>query len=49
MQWCNGTLATEKEREWAESAWPFPMQEPVVGAHGKVLNTCEGLMTYKTK
>ena len=48
-QWCNGTLATESEREWAESAWPFPMTEEVVGAHGQVLKTCEGLMSYKTK
>ena len=48
-QWCSGTLATEAEREWAEGAWPFTMKQDAVGAHGEVIKSAEGLMTYKSK
>ena len=48
-QWCNGELATPSEQQWAEGAYPFPMQEEVVGTHGKMLAICNGLMTYKNK
>ena len=48
-QWCNGNLATEAEKQWAESAWPFTMNEETVGAHGQVMKPTEGLMSYKSK
>ena len=48
-QWCNGTLASESERAWAEGAWPFPMKEDVMGAHGVVVKAGDGLMSYKSK
>ena len=48
-QWCNGTLATETEREWAEGAWPFSMKEEAVGYRGQVIKPTEGLMSYRNK
>ena len=48
-QWRNGTLASEAERAWAESAWPFSMTEETIGAHGEKIQPTEGLMSYKSK
>ena len=48
-RWCNGNLATETEKKWAASAWPFAMKQEMTGTHGVVIKSSEGLMSYRTK
>ena len=56
MSFCHcGSYKLEKgkdlvqKRAWAEGAWPFTMKQDLVGAHGEVIKSAEGLMTYKSK
>ena len=39
--WTNGTPATEYYKTWAQTVWPFPIEEEIVGAKG-LLALCDG-------
>ena len=40
---------SEKEASFWEGAWPFAMKQEMTGAHGEVIKSSDGLMSYKTK
>ena len=41
--WTCGTPASEADKIWAQSVWPFPVEERIEGAKG-LLALCDGVM-----
>ena len=41
--WVCGTPADEEAKRWAETVWPFPVEERIEGAKG-LLALCDGTM-----
>ena len=39
--WCNGEAASESEKDWAESVWPFPVLQQLEVVN-RLLSSCDG-------